>query len=193
MKILPIITLPDPRLKKKSESIEIVNNEIKTLMDNMLHTMYKAPGIGLAAPQVGINKKIIVMDVSPRPELKEYQKEKNEKETKPKPNPLQMVNPEITWLSNEKESGEEGCLSIPGVMDDITRSKECKVQYIDKNNESQKLKATGLLARCIQHEIDHINGVLFIDHLSKIKKYIILRKLQKKKQAKNKQHKYEKS
>ena len=184
MKILPIITLPDPRLKKKSESIEIVNNEIKTLMDNMLHTMYKAPGIGLAAPQVGINKKIIVMDVSPRPELKGYQKEKNEKETKPKPNPLQMVNPEITWLSNEKKSGEEGCLSIPGVMDDITRSKECKVQYIDKNNESQKLKATGLLARCIQHEIDHINGVLFIDHLSKIKKDIILRKLQKKKKEK---------
>ena len=184
MKILPIITLPDPRLKKKSESIEIVNNEIKTLMDNMLHTMYKAPGIGLAAPQVGINKKIIVMDVSPRPELKEYQKEKNEKETKPKPNPLQMVNPEITWLSNEKKSGEEGCLSIPGVMDDITRPKECKVQYIDKNNESQKLKATGLLARCIQHEIDHINGVLFIDHLSKIKKDIILRKLQKKQKEK---------
>ena len=169
MKILPIITLPDPRLKKKSESIEIVNNEIKTLMDNMLHTM---------------NKRIIVMDVSPRPELRSYQKDKNEKETKPKPNPLQMVNPEITWLSNEKESGEEGCLSIPGVMDDITRSKECKVQYIDKNNESQKLKATGLLARCIQHEIDHINGVLFIDHLSKIKKDIILRKLQKKQKEK---------
>ena len=95
-----------------------------------------------------------------------------------------MVNPEITWLSNEKESDEEGCLSIPGVMDDITRPKECKVQYIDKNNESQKLKATGLLARCIQHEIDHINGVLFIDHLSKIKKDIILRKLQKKQKEK---------
>ena len=184
MKILPIITLPDPRLKKKSESIEIVTDEIKTLMDNMLQTMYQAPGIGLAAPQVGINKKIIVMDVSPRPELKRYQKEKNGEKTKSKPNPLQMVNPEITWLSNEKESGQEGCLSIPGFMEDITRSKECEVRYINKNNESQKLKARGLLARCIQHEVDHINGILFIDHISQIKKDIILRKLKKKQKEK---------
>ena len=116
--------------------------------------------------------------------LKRYQKEKNGEKTKSKPNPLQMVNPEITWLSNEKESGQEGCLSIPGFMEDITRSKECEVRYINKNNESQKLKARGLLARCIQHEVDHINGILFIDHISQIKKDIILRKLKKKQKEK---------
>ena len=173
-----------PNIKKKCEPVADVNNEIKKLMKEMLSTMYKAPGIGLAAPQVGISKRIIVMDVSPRPNLKRYQKEKDDKKTKGKPNPLLMVNPEITWLSEEKEIGQEGCLSIPGVMANITRPKECIVKYTDKNNKQQKLKAKGLLARCVQHEYDHIEGVLFIDHLSKIKKDIILRKLQKKQKEK---------
>lgn len=184
MKTLPIITLPDPRLKKKSKPVEKVDDGIKTLMDNMLQTMYKAPGIGLAAPQVGINKRIMVMDVSPRPDLKKYQKEKDKQKIKVKPNPLQMINPEIIWLSKEKETGQEGCLSIPGFMADITRPKECVVKFTDKNNKIQKLKAKDLLARVIQHEYDHVNGVLFIDHLSKIKRDIILRKLEKKQREK---------
>jgi peptide deformylase len=181
---MKIITLPNPILKKKCEPVADVNNEIKKLMKDMLSTMYKAPGIGLAAPQVGVSKRIIVMDVAPRPNLKRYQKEKDDKKTKYKPNPLLMINPEITWLSEEKETGQEGCLSIPGVMADITRPKECVVKYTDKNNKQQKLKAKGLLARCVQHEYDHIEGILFIDHLSKIKKDIILRKLQKKQKEK---------
>ena len=179
-----IITLPDPILKKKCEPVVEVNNKIKTLMNEMLKTMYKAPGIGLAAPQVGINKRIIVMDVAIRSNLKRYQKEKDGKKIQSKPNPLQMVNPEITWLSDEKETGQEGCLSVPRVLADIIRPKECIVKYTDKNNKPKKLKAKGLLARCIQHEHDHIEGILFIDHLSKIKKDIILRKLQKKQKEK---------
>ena len=181
---MKIITLPNPILKKKSTPIDKINNEIKKLMDGMLSTMYKAPGIGLAAPQVGINKRIIVMDVSPRPGLKRYQEEKNAKKQKVKPNPIQMANPEITWVSKKKKKDLEGCLSIPGYMADIIRSSSCKVKYLDKNGESKKLHAKGLLARCIQHEIDHINGILFIDHLSKTKKDMILRKIKKQQKEK---------
>ena len=181
---MKIITLPNPILKKKSTPVDKVNNEIKKLMDGMLSTMYKAPGIGLAAPQVGINKRIIVMDVSPRPGLKRYQEEKNAKKQKVKPNPIQMANPEITWVSKKKKKDLKGCLSIPGYMADIIRSSACKVKYLDKNGESKKLHAKGLLARCIQHEIDHINGILFIDYLSKTKKDMILRKIKKQKKEK---------
>ena len=118
---MKIITLPNPILKKKSTPVDKVNNGIKKLMDGMLSAMYKAPGIGLAAPQVGINKRIIVMDVSPRPGLKRYQEEKNAKKQKVKPNPIQMANPEITWVSKKKKKDLEGCLSIPGYMADIIR------------------------------------------------------------------------
>ena len=146
--------------------------------------MYKAPGIGLAAPQVGINKRIIVMDVSPRPGLKRYQEEKDKEKQVVKPNPIQMANPEITWISEKKETDQEGCLSIPNFMGDVTRPSSCKVKYLDKNGESKELHAEGLLARCIQHEVDHINGILFIDHLSKIKKDMILRKIKKQQKEK---------
>ena len=181
---MKIITLPDPILKKKCEPIIDVNNEIKELLDDMLKTMYAAPGIGLAAPQIGINKRLIVMDVSPRPGLKRYQEENSEKKEEFKPNPIQMINPEITWISKEKDTDEEGCLSIPGIMANVTRPSSCKVKYLDKNGESKELHAEGLLARCIQHEADHINGVLFIDHLSKTKKDIILRKIKKQQKEK---------
>ena len=176
--MMKIITLPNPILIKKSEPIDEVNNNIKKLMDDMLRTMYQAPGIGLAAPQVGINKRVIVMDTSPRAGLKRYQEEKIEKK-EIKPNPIQMANPELIWISEKKEKDEEGCLSIPGVMGEVTRPSSCKVKYLDRNGESKKLLAEGLLARCIQHEIDHINGILFIDHLSKTKKDMILRKIKK--------------
>ena len=176
---MKIITLPDPILKKKCDLVTEVNDKIRKLLDNMLSTMYKAPGIGLAAPQIGISKRLIVMDVSPRAGLKRYQLEKDEKKEEIKPNPIQMANPEIIWSSQEKEKGLEGCLSIPGIMEDVTRPSSCKVKYLDKKGESKELRAEGLLARCIQHESDHINGILFIDHLSKTKKDMILRKIKK--------------
>ena len=180
---MKIITLPSPILKKKSDPIDKVDNKIKKLMDKMLNTMYKAPGIGLAAPQIGINKRVIVMDTSPRPGLKRYQEEKIEKK-EIKPNPIQMANPELIWVSEKKETDEEGCLSIPGIMGDVTRSSSCKVKYLDRNGESKKLIAKGLLARCVQHEIDHVNGILFIDRMSKTKKDIILRKIKKQQKEK---------
>ena len=176
---MKIITLPDPILKKKCEPVTEVNDEIRKLLNDMLSTMYKAPGIGLAAPQIGINKRLIVMDVSPRAGLKRYQLEKDEKKEEIKPNPIQMINPEITWVSEKKHTDQEGCLSIPGVMADVTRPSSCKVKYLDKNGESKELRAEGILARCIQHESDHIDGILFIDHLSKTKKDMILRKIKK--------------
>ena len=181
---MKIITLPNPILKRKSKTIEKVDSEVKKIMNEMLKTMYKAPGIGLAAPQVGINKRIIVMDVSPRPGLKRYQEEKDKEKQVVKPNPIQMANPEITWISEKKETDQEGCLSIPNFMGDVTRPSSCKVKYLDKNGESKELHAEGLLARCIQHEVDHINGILFIDHLSKIKKDMILRKIKKQQREK---------
>jgi len=183
---MEIITLPNPILKKKSDPIDRIDNKIKKLMDDMLRTMYQAPGIGLAAPQVGINKRVIVMDTSPRPGLKRYQEEKIEKKKEIKPNPIQMANPELIWVSEKKETDEEGCLSIPGIMGDVIRPYSCKVKYLNRNGESKELLAKGLLARCIQHEIDHINGILFIDHLSKTKKNMILRKI-KKQQKENEQ------
>ena len=176
---MKIITLPDPILKKKCDPVVEVNNEIRKLLDAMLSTMYKAPGIGLAAPQIGISKRLIVMDVSPRANLKRYQVEKQQKQEKIKPNPIQMINPEITWVSEKEDTDQEGCLSIPGIMADVTRPSSCKVKYLDKNGESKELRAEGILARCIQHESDHIDGILFIDHLSKTKKDMILRKIKK--------------
>ena len=181
---MKIITLPNPILKKKSTPVDKVDSKIKKLMDEMLNTMYKAPGIGLAAPQIGINKRIIVMDTAPRPGLKRYQEEKIKKKEEIKPNPIQMANPEIIWSSQEKEKGLEGCLSIPGFMENVTRPSSCKVKYLDRNGESKEIHANRLLSRCIQHEIDHINGILFIDHLSKTKKDMILRKIKNRKKDK---------
>ena len=175
---MKIITIPNPILKKKCKPVNKINGEVKNILDDMLKTMYSA-GIGLAAPQVGIDKRLIVLDVSPRPGLKRYQEKKNEVKNKIKPNPFQMINPEITWLSKEKDTDEEGCLSIPGIMANVTRPSSCKVKYLDKNGNKKELHADGLLSRCLQHEIDHIDGILFIDRLSKIKKNIILRKFKK--------------
>ncbi len=176
--MMKIITIPDPILKKKCEPVNEINEDIKKLLDDMLKTMYGA-GIGLAAPQIGVNKRLIVLDVSPRPGLKRYQEEKDKDKEEIKPNPFQMINPEITWVSKEKSTDEEGCLSIPGIMANVTRPNSCKVKYLDKNGNKKELLADGLLSRCLQHEIDHINGILFIDRLSKIKKNIILRKFKK--------------
>ena len=159
-----ILTIPDPLLRKVSEPVTSVNTEVKNLMDDMLETMYAAPGIGLAAVQVGVLKRIIVIDLS-----KDGQKK----------DPLFIVNPQITFKSDKLISYEEGCLSIPNQFAEVKRPSSCKVNFLDYNGKKREINADGLLATCVQHEVDHLNGVLFIDHLSKLKKDIIIKKTKK--------------
>ncbi len=166
-----IVIEPDPILRKKSETLETVDDELRVLLDDMLETMYAAPGIGLAAVQVGILKRLIVIDVS---------------KDKEKKNPLFLINPEIISLSKKTSVYEEGCLSLPGHFAEIERPAECQIKFIDYNGKEKELKANGLLATCIQHEVDHLNGVLFIDYLSKLKKDMIVKKLIKHKKELNK-------
>ena len=166
MTIRKILTEPDPFLRQKSESVENVDDSIRKIMNDMLETMYKAPGIGLAAIQIGIPKRIIVLDISKDPEKKE---------------PMYFVNPEIILKSKNDSSYEEGCLSVPGQFAEINRPDKCHIRYLDYNGKKRELKAEGLLATCIQHEMDHLEGILFIDYLSKIKKTMIVKKLSKQK------------
>ena len=161
-----ILTIPDPILREISQPVKKVDQDIKNLMDDMLETMYDAPGIGLAAVQIGILKRVIVMDLS---------KEKEKKK------PIFIVNPEIISKSDDLVSYEEGCLSIPNQFAEIERPNSCKIKYLDYDGKQNELKAEGLLATCIQHEIDHINGILFIDYLSKLKKDLIIKKVKKQK------------
>ncbi len=169
MAVLPIILAPDPRLKAKCARVGKVDGETRKLMDDMLETMKAAPGVGLAAPQVGVRKRIIVVDVSPSGE---------------KPNPYRMANPEIVWASDETVELEEGCLSLPQEYALVARPARVRVRYLDHENEIRELEASDLLATCIQHEMDHLEGVLFVDHISALRRNIILRRLQKEKKAK---------
>ena len=169
MSILEIVKEPDPILRKQSNDVKNVDESLQRLMDNMLETMYHAPGIGLAAPQVGILKRVIVIDLA------------KENETK---KPLYIINPKILWKSEELISREEGCLSIPGHFAEVARPSKCKVQYLDYNGKTQIINADDLLSTCIQHEVDHCDGILFIDYLSKLKKDMILKKLIKTKKEK---------
>ena len=157
-----ILIEPDPILRKKCEPIEKVNDDIRNLMKDMLQTMYDAPGIGLAAVQIGVLKRLVVIDIS-----------KEEK----KRDPLFLINPEILSKSENTSVYEEGCLSLPGQFAEIERPAKCLLKYVDLNGKEKKLKADGLLSTCIQHEVDHLNGVLFIDYLSKLKKDMIIKKL----------------
>ena len=166
-----IVIEPDPILSKKSENLEKVDNELRLLLDDMLETMYSAPGIGLAAVQVGILKRLIVIDIS---------------KDKEKKHPIFLINPEIISKSKNTSIYEEGCLSLPGHFAEIERPEECKIKYIDYDGKKKEMKANGLLATCIQHEIDHLNGILFIDYLSKLKKDMIIKKLVKHKKELNK-------
>lgn len=166
MAVLPIVVAPDPRLKRTAEPVTTVDAGVAALMDDMLETMYAAPGIGLAAPQVGVLKRVIVVDVA--------------REGEP-PQPLRMANPEVVWSSEEINVHEEGCLSLPDMYEDVTRPARVRVRYLDRDNREQEIEADGLLATCVQHEIDHLNGKLFVDYLSTIKRGMILRKLQKRK------------
>ena len=163
-----ILTEPDPILRKKCEPLEKVDEDTKKLMDDMLETMYAAPGIGLAAIQVGILKRLVVIDIS-----KEEEKKK----------PIFLINPQIIHQSKKTSIYEEGCLSLPGQFAEIERPAECTLKYIDYNGKEKELKADGLLATCVQHEVDHLNGILFIDYLSKLKKDMIIKKLVKQKKG----------
>ena len=169
MSILNILKEPDPILRKKSTPVSVVDKSIKKLLNDMLETMYAAPGIGLAAAQVGVLKRVVVIDLAKDGEKK---------------SPIFFVNPVITWKSDILEKKEEGCLSIPDYFAEIKRPNACHVKYLDQHGKEKQLKAEGLLATCIQHEIDHCDGVLFIDYLSKLKRMFILKKLAKLKKQK---------
>ena len=168
MTLRQILTEPNEILRKKSLPVDNVDKDLQILMDDMLETMYAAPGIGLAAIQVGIPKRIIVLDI----EQKEGQKK-----------PLFLVNPEIIQKSINLSTYEEGCLSVPGQFAEIDRPDKCHVKYLDYYGEKKEINAEGMLATCIQHEMDHLEGILFIDYLSKLKKTMIIKKLSKQKKA----------
>ena len=160
----PIITLPDKRLRRVSEPVGKITTEIKKLVESMFESMYEAPGIGLAAVQLGELKRVVTMDLS--------------KKEGP-PNPQVFINPEIVWKSDEQSTYEEGCLSIPEIHEDVERPARVKVKYLDIEGKQHEVNAEGLFATCIQHEVDHLNGVLFIDHISKLKRDRIIKKFSK--------------
>ncbi|WP_454020531.1 peptide deformylase [Azospirillum sp. Marseille-Q6669] len=168
MAVLDILVAPHPVLKQKAKPVDKVDTRIAKLMDDMVETMYAAKGIGLAAPQIGILERVIVVDVHDKDE---------------KPNPIRLANPEIVWKSDETSVCEEGCLSVPDQYAEVTRPSSVRVRYLDETNETREIEADGMLATCIQHEIDHLNGVLFVDYLSMLKRNMILRKVQKMQRA----------
>jgi len=168
MALRQILIEPNEILRQKSLTVEKVDKEIQTLMNDMLDTMYAAPGIGLAAIQVGIPKRVIVLDI----EQKEGKK-----------NPIFLINPEVMERSKNNSTYEEGCLSVPGQFAEIDRPEKCHIKYLDYNGEKKEIKAEGMLATCIQHEMDHLEGILFIDYLSKLKKSMIIKKLSKQKKT----------
>ena len=164
MAVRPILVLPDPRLRAVSEPVKKVDGEIRKLVDDMFETMYDAPGIGLAAIQVGVPKRVVTADLAKKDEPR---------------NPQVFINPEIVSSSEELSVYEEGCLSIPEIHEDVERPSRVRVRYMDLAGKPQEVEADGLLATCLQHEIDHINGVLFIDHISKLKRDRITKKFTK--------------
>jgi len=164
MTVLPILIIPDKTLKMKSEPVVVVDDELRKLMDDMCDTMYAAPGIGLAAVQIGVLKRVVVIDVSRDEETRE---------------PLHFVNPEIVWASDEVSTYEEGCLSVPETYEEVERASRCHVRFLDYDGAQQLSECDDLLATCIQHEIDHLNGVLFLDHISRLKRDRIIKKFTK--------------
>ncbi|MBM08377.1 MAG: peptide deformylase [Magnetovibrio sp.] len=168
MVLLPIIVAPDPRLKVKTQPVSKVDNALIAFLDDMLETMYAADGIGLAAPQVADRRSLIVLDVS---------------RSEDRPHPLYFINPEILWSSEEQRIHQEGCLSLPEHYAEVTRPASIRIKYWDKTGSTQELEADGILATCIQHEMDHLKGILFVDHVSSLKRHMILRKLKKAKKS----------
>lgn len=168
MALRDILVVPDPILKQISKSVDVVDDALRALMDDMLETMYAAPGIGLAAVQVGVPRRVIVMDLAREDEA---------------PAPRYFVNPEILWASDETVPYEEGCLSVPEIYDQVERPSQVKLRYLNYQGESVEEDAEGLFAVCIQHEMDHLEGVLFIDHLSRLKREQAVKKVRKQAKA----------
>ena len=164
MAVRDILIIPDKRLRLKSEPVKTVDKPLRKLVEDMFETMYAAPGIGLAAIQIGVPQRVVTMDLAKKDEPKQ---------------PLVFINPEVVWASDEKAVYEEGCLSIPEYYEEVERPKAVKVKFVDLDFKPQEIEAEGLLATCLQHEIDHINGVLFIDHISKLKRDRIVKKFTK--------------
>ena len=164
MAVRDILIIPDKRLRLKSEPVKAVDKTLRVLIDDMFETMYAAPGIGLAAIQIGEARRVVTMDLAKKDEPKQ---------------PQVFINPEVTWSSDEKAIYEEGCLSIPEYYEEVERPKSVRVKYLDLDLKPQEIEADGLLATCLQHEIDHTNGVLFIDHISKLKRDMVIKKFKK--------------
>ena len=191
MALRQILTEPNKILREKSSLVEKVDEDLQKLMDDMLETMYAAPGIGLAAIQVGVPKRVIVLDISRHDKSESANDNKsesandnksesaNDKKYEERKNPMYFVNPEIIAKSTNNSTYEEGCLSVPGQFAEIDRPDKCHVKYLDYYGQPKEIKAEGMLATCIQHEIDHLEGILFIDYLSKLKKSMIVKKLSK--------------
>jgi peptide deformylase len=182
MALRPILVAPDPRLKQVSEPVAEVTDEIRRLMDDMLETMYEAPGIGLAAIQIGVPKRVIVMDLG-KPDDDEDEgapkSDKDKKDKKVEREPRFFVNPEIVWASDDLVLCEEGCLSVPDLYEEVERPAQVRVRFLDYHGKQQEIDCDGMLAVCIQHEMDHLEGILFIDHLSRLKREMMLKKLAK--------------
>ena len=164
MAVRDILIIPDKRLRLKSEAVQTVDKPLRMLIEDMFETMYAAPGIGLAAIQIGVPKRVVTMDLAKKDEPK---------------GPQVFINPEVVWSSDETATYEEGCLSIPEYYEEVERPKAVKVKFLDLDLKPQEIEASGLLATCLQHEIDHINGVLFIDHISKLKRDMVMKKFKK--------------
>jgi peptide deformylase len=164
MAIRPVLIAPDPRLKTVSQTVETVDAEIRRLVDDMLESMYRAEGIGLAAIQIGVPKRVLVMDTARKDGRTE---------------PRVFINPKIVWSSDGTAVFEEGCLSVPDIWEEVERPAQIRAEYLDREGKLQTLEAEGLLATCLQHEIDHLEGILFVDHLSRLKRAMALRKLAK--------------
>ncbi len=167
MPLRTIITLPDSRLRLVGAPVATIDDGVRALMDDMLETMYAAPGVGLAAIQVAVQQRVIVLDVAKRADEAAA------------PEPLCLANPEILWASEELSTCQEGCLSIPDVFEDVERPARVRARYLDRDGNAQEIEADGILATCLQHEIDHLNGVLFIDHISRLKRDLLMRKFRK--------------
>ena len=178
MALREILTEPNEILREKSLKVEKVDEDLQKLMDDMLETMYAAPGIGLAAIQIGVRKRVIVLDIGWRDKSESTDDEKQVE----RKNPMYFVNPEIITKSTNNSIYEEGCLSVPGQFAEIERPDKCCIKYLDYYGNSKELVAIGMLATCIQHEMDHLEGILFIDYLSKLKKSVIVKKLIKQKE-----------
>ncbi|MCP4995588.1 MAG: peptide deformylase, partial [Gammaproteobacteria bacterium] len=192
MTIEPLITIPDPVLREVSKPVERIDDEMRTLLNDMLETMYDAPGIGLAAIQLGIPLRIVTVDVAQRRINDEKMQDdevegegdngepaEDEEEITPELNPIFLINPEIVSQSDERSIYEEGCLSIPEFYADVERPAFCRIKYLDRDGKQQTLDADNILATCIQHEIDHLEGTLFIDHISKLKRDMVVKKFTK--------------